>query len=234
MRRRTLSIISATALLIAVATGCARDRGTPAPAATASPEGAGATRPPVAPPLESGHAPFLSTLPAGSASPHDHGVAAEASTPLVWDAPAGWIAEPPRNPMRRAQYRLPGPGGADDGECAVFYFGAGQGGDGQGNAARWVSMFTTPDGSPVPSQVSEQKVGTRTVTRIEAKGTYHPIAMTFGGEPPPPQPGWMLLGAVVPGPDANWFFRCTGPEATVAPQKPAFDACIASVREAGS
>ena len=199
----------------------------PAPETAAAQAPAGAP----APPLESGRAPFLSALPGGG---HQHGDAGPhaGAIALVWDAPSGWIAETPRNPMRRAQYRLPGAGGAGEGECAVFYFGPGQGGDAQGNVARWVSMFTTPDGAPLKSQVSTQKVGALEVTRIEATGTYHPIASTFGGEPPPPQPGWTLLGAVVPGPDANWFFRCTGPEKTIAAQRAAFDACIASVREA--
>jgi hypothetical protein len=46
--------------------------------------------------------------------------------------------------MRRAQYKVPGPAGA--GECVVFYFGPGQGGDAQSNAERWASQFTQPGG----------------------------------------------------------------------------------------
>jgi hypothetical protein len=242
--RRSIALIAA--LVSAGAAGCARDHNVPAAptpsaapmnAADAAPAGAPAPSAPEAmpsaatapaPPLESGHAPFLSTLPAGGMTPHGAGGGAA----LAWDAPSGWIAEEPRNPMRRAQYRLAGADGAADGECAVFYFGPGQGGDAQGNVARWVTMLTTPDGRPVEGKVSTQKVGDRNVTRVEAAGTYHPMAMTFGSEPPPPQPGWILLGAVVPGPDANWFFRCAGPEKTIAKQRPAFDALIASVREA--
>ena len=243
---RSIALIAA--LVLAAAAGCARDRSVPAAAATpAAPAGAASAPPDAAPatsaseampssaaapapPLESGHAPFLSTLPAGGMSPHGGGAGAGAA--LAWDAPSGWIAEEPRNPMRRAQYRLAGAGGAADGECAVFYFGPGQGGDAQGNVSRWVTMLTTPAGRPVEGKVSEQKVGVRTVTRVEAAGTYHPMALAFGAEPPPPQPGWLLLGAVVPGPDANWFFRCAGPEKTIAQERPAFDALIASVREA--
>ena len=40
----------------------------------------------------------------------------------------------------------------------------------------------------------------------------------------------MLLGAIVPGADANWFFRCTGPEKTIAANRAAFDGFIASVK----
>src|SRR5262245_13287452 len=46
---------------------------------------------------------------------------------LTWTVPAGWTAETPSSSMRRAQYRIQGPGGPA--ECAVFYFGPGQGGD---------------------------------------------------------------------------------------------------------
>src|SRR5215510_5307663 len=67
----------------------------------------------------------------------------EGGTSVRWKAPAGWIAETPSSPMRKAQYRVPGPGG--DGECAVFYFGPGQGGDPMANAQRWAGQFKHPD-----------------------------------------------------------------------------------------
>ena len=255
MRFSSRLAAAVAALLLLGATACSRDRGEPradaapaeaarptAPAAADAPAGADGAGAPAAPAgapspsLESGHAPFLSTLPSGGGTPSGDGTPHGDAGPqagaiaLVWDAPEGWVAETPRNPMRRAQYRLPGASGAGDGECAVFYFGPGQGGDAQGNVARWVSMLTTPDGAPVPSRVAEQKVGNRTVSRVEATGTYHPVAMTFGGEAPPPQPGWMLLGAVVPGPDANWFFRCTGPEKTMQANRAAYDGLVASIK----
>jgi len=111
----------------------------------------------------------------------------------------------------------------------VFYFGPGQGGDAQANVARWASMFTTPDGRRVEANVTETQ-GERPITRIEASGTYHPTSMGFGGDPPAPRPGYMLLGAIVPGADANWFFRCTGPLRTVASRRPEFDRMLASIR----
>jgi hypothetical protein len=48
------------------------------------------------------------------------------------------------------------------------------------------------------------------------------------------QPGYMLLGAVAEGPDANWFFKLTGPEITVEAQRAAFDGMIQSLRRKGS
>ncbi|OLB41753.1 MAG: hypothetical protein AUI04_06380 [Candidatus Rokubacteria bacterium 13_2_20CM_2_64_8] len=46
---------------------------------------------------------------------------------LTWTAPSEWTKEKPSSPLRRGQYRIPGPGGPA--ECTVFYFGPGQGGD---------------------------------------------------------------------------------------------------------
>ena len=67
-----------------------------------------------------------------------------AGAALTWTMPAEWIQEPPANMMRQAQYRVPGPGG--DGQCVVYYFGAGQGGGPQANAERWADQFEQPDG----------------------------------------------------------------------------------------
>ena len=40
----------------------------------------------------------------------------------------------------------------------------------------------------------------------------------------------MLLGAIVEGPDANWFFKLTGPRETVAGQRKAFREMLASLK----
>jgi len=173
-----------------------------------------------APGLQSSHTP-IAAAPAGN-SPHGM---------LTWDTPASWTQEQPSNAMRMAQYRVPAAGGdTDGGECVVFYFGPGQGGDAPSNVSRWVSMFTTPDGGPVQGKVSEQQLGDKLVTRIEAAGTYQPTAMMMGGPPPGQKPGSMMLGAIVPGADANWFFRCIGPQKTIAANRAAFDGFIASLK----
>jgi hypothetical protein len=46
----------------------------------------------------------------------------------------------------------------------------------------------------------------------------------------PERPNYMLLGAIAQGPDANWFFRATGPRATLEAQRAAFDGLIRSLR----
>ena len=40
-----------------------------------------------------------------------------------------------------------------------------------------------------------------------------------------------LLGAVVPGPDANWFFKMTGPQATVQGQRDSFLKLLQSIQK---
>ena len=147
---------------------------------------------------------------------------------LKWTTPSDWAAEIPSSPMRLAQYRLPGPGGP--GECAVFYFGPGQGGDAKANAARWASQFRRPDGSPVGDAYRTQntKVGDVAVVLVEVTGTY--VGGMGGGPSGAERPNYMLLGAIADGPDAKWFFRATGPQPTLEAQRVAFNRMIRSLK----
>lgn len=150
---------------------------------------------------------------------------------LTWEVPKSWTAETPSSSMRRAQYRVSGEAG--DGECVVYYFGPGQGGGARANVERWAGQFTQPDGSSSLEKASirELEVAGMAVTTIEVTGAYSG-SMTMRGAPQQgPQPGQMLLGAVVEGPDANWFFKLTGPEATLSAQRDAFAAMIGSLHQ---
>jgi len=176
--------------------------------------------PPGHPPVGKGEpAPPIPAPPSGSGS---------GSQALTWTTPSGWIKERPSSPMRRAQYRIPGPGGP--GECVVFYFGPGQGGDARANAARWAGQFRRPDGSPVGDAYTtrETKVGDLTVLLVEVTGTY--VGGMGGGPVGPEQPSYMLLGAIADGPDAKWFFRAIGPRATLEAQRSAFERMIRSLK----
>ncbi|MGB5813977.1 MAG: hypothetical protein WBH85_01355 [Thermoanaerobaculia bacterium] len=151
------------------------------------------------------------------------------STSLGWTSPAGWAAETPSSSMRRAQYRVPGEAG--DAECVVFYFGPGEGGDAMANALRWADQFTQPDGrsSRELLQTSETDVGGIPVLMSEVTGTYGG-GMPMMGQPAQVLPDHMLLGAVAAGPDANWFFKLTGPQATVEAEREAFAEMIRSLK----
>jgi hypothetical protein len=146
----------------------------------------------------------------------------------MWSDPPGWVRQAPASAMRRAQYRIPGPGG--DAECVVFYFGPGQGGDAEANVARWADQFRQPDGRPSSAVLRKRTldVGGIRVLVAELTGTF--VAGMPGGPAGPDRPGYMLLGAVAAGPDANWFFKATGPKATLEAQRGAFEALIRSLR----
>jgi len=219
----TLAFTLTAALLLTAACGGRAQEGRTASASAGAGEEAPAPqeqgRAPLTPiPV---HAPAVSFEPSGSASGE-----------LTWTVPEGFIEEPPKSPMRKAQYRAPAvPGDMEDGECVVYYFGAGQGGDIKSNLDRWADQFSGP-GSDSP-KLSEVKAGGLTVSRAEVRGTYTPSPMAMGGGPEPrPKPDYMLMGAIVPGDDANWFFKCTGPAKTMEANRARFDALLASVRPA--
>jgi len=197
-----------------------------------------------APPLVSVRGDETSTLPpghppvdaAGTPPPGLPPVPEGAGTgdaALAWTAPPTWIAEKPSSSMRRAQYKVPGKAG--DGECVVFYFGPGQGGDPMSNAQRWAEQFTLADGGPAQSamKTSEIVVGGLKVFIVEVAGTYKG-GMTMTAAPAEPKPGYRLLGAVAPGPDANWYFKFTGPDATVDAQRVAFMSMVSSLKHGAS
>ena len=183
---------------------------------------------------------FASSAPEGSraaAQQMPPGVPAPAPgsgtgpTSLTWAAPKGWAAEQPSSSMRRAQYRIPGSGGA--GECVVFYFGPGQGGDAESNANRWADQFTQPDGSSARKLLKTRKLDVNGIAVLlaEVTGTYR--GGMPGGPAAPERPNYMLLGAIARGPDANWFFKATGPRATLEAQRAGFEAMVKSLKRGG-
>lgn len=192
----------------------------PAPAAPAAAAPATA-----APALPSGHPP----VGGGAAMMGGHGGAPVGVGGLTWTPPAGWTSEKPSSGMRQAQYRVSGAGG--DAECVVFYFGAGEGGDPQSNAERWAGQFTRADGKPAEVKTSPLKGAPVDVTVVEVRGTYHGGPTMNATAAPKPQPDSMLLGAIARGPDANWFFKFTGPEKTVSAQRAAFEDMLRSLRK---
>ena len=258
--RRILGSVAAIALLCALS-ACKTDKpgeepppaaptgeATPAaPAADAAPLSEVTAHAPEEGALPAGHPPLegaevpaaaagASDLPAGH-PPIAGGPQVKAPDPtsgrgtrgIVWKAPAGWVEETPSSALRRGQYRVPGPGG--DAELAIFYFGAGQGGDPTANAQRWAQQFKQPDGGDPVEVMKTQTLdlGGTKVLLVETTGTYLNTAMNPAdiGE----KPNYALLGAVVPGPDANWFFKMTGPQPTVKAQRDKFLQLLQSIQK---
>ena len=141
---------------------------------------------------------------------------------VTWDVPATWSAQPERA-MRVATYELPG-NGAAPGECAVFHFPA-TGGSVEANISRWARQF---EGSVAPT-IETREVAGLSVTLVSISGTYlapgGPMMKSTGKKP-----DYQLFGAIVPAPQGNVFFKATGPAATLAANREAFDALVASVR----
>ncbi|MCU0304128.1 MAG: hypothetical protein MUC56_08740 [Thermoanaerobaculales bacterium] len=140
------------------------------------------------------------------------------------DRPAGWVFRAPTSSMRLAEADVPGPGGPA--LLTVFFFGAGGGGGAEANLERWAGQIEADPGAGQERATFE--VDGYTVSTIAVSGTLLPSRM--GGGPTEPTPGSRLLGAVVEGPGGPWFFKITGPAATVTAAAPAFDAMLRSVR----
>jgi hypothetical protein len=127
--------------------------------------------------------------------------------------PEGWISQTPSSSMRKAQFSLAGPAG--NAELAVFNF-PGQGGSVNANIDRWIGQFSQPDGSSSKSKAKTQQkqVAGIPITILDVTGTYQGGMMPGMGASQP-QPNTRMLAAVIETPDGPWFFKLSGPAATV-------------------
>jgi hypothetical protein len=127
--------------------------------------------------------------------------------------------------MRIATYMIPvSDGDPEGGECAVFHFGSGQGGDVQSNINRWLGQF---EDAGKPLQESKEVHGLP-VTIVAVSGTYlapgGPMMQSQGKKS-----NYRLLGAIIEAPGGAVFFKLTGPSKTVTSAEKEFDALVASV-----
>jgi hypothetical protein len=129
--------------------------------------------------------------------------------------------------MRKATYTVPKAGSdAEDGELGVFFFGAGQGGSIDANVERWLHQFK--DVAPSAVKRSDRHVAGLHQHVVEVQeGNY---ASGMPGQAVAPKPGFALLSAIVEAPNGNWFFKLTGPKATVQAARAPFFALLDSVR----
>jgi hypothetical protein len=152
---------------------------------------------------------------------------ATAGGSIAWDLPAGWQEETPSSGMRMAQASIPGPGGPA--QLVVFFFGPGGGGGVEANLDRWVGQMEVAPGTEPVRETFD--AGGYRVTMLDVAGTLQPSGMGMG--PSAPQPGSRMLAAVVEGPGGPWFFKATGPDATLGPARDAFRSMLAGVRAEG-
>lgn len=168
-------------------------------------------------------------MTSASAKAHERAAiaAAAAGGDIVWTDPPSFKRSERVVPMRKATYVIPhAANDTEDGELGVFYFGPTMGGGVDANVDRWVKQF-----SDVP--IEKVKRADRTANglvehtvEIES-GTFNANSMMQG--PAKPKPNFALLGAIVEAPSGSYFFKLTGPAATVAAARGDFYKLLDSV-----
>jgi hypothetical protein len=145
---------------------------------------------------------------------------------IEWQTPKRWVTELAQG-MRLASYIVPAPrDGAENAQCAVYYFGSGQGGGVDANVERWIDEFQSPG---TPARRTREIHGLR-VSQVEVTGAYTAHAGA-PGEAVGVKSGWTLLGAIVEGPSGAVFFKLTGPRPTIAAAAKEFDGMLATLRK---
>lgn len=135
--------------------------------------------------------------------------------------------------MRAATYSVPpAAGDKEPGECAVYYFGQGQGGGVQANIDRWIGQFQQANGKPSKevAKTGKRMVHGLAVTTVDVSGTYTgmggPMAASHSA-----MPGYRMLAAIAEAPQGAVFFKFTGPAKTVAANQAAFEKLIDSLKK---
>jgi hypothetical protein len=206
-------------------------------AAEQPPASTDALLPPGHPPLPT---PTGSSASAKQASPAKPAAGLPAGHPplaspggIEFDAPPEWASKPITSPMRTAHYLLPrAEGDAEDGELIVFYFGPREGGPVEANLTRWRGMFTTREGEPLPADAGRRETfeaGGLKVTLLDIAGRYAPSPMP-GMAAKTPRDESRMIAAVVETARGPYFFKATGPAATIEAHAQSIRAALESVR----
>ncbi|MEW6250850.1 MAG: hypothetical protein AB1716_09395 [Planctomycetota bacterium] len=182
------------------------------------------------PAMPAGHPPIDPGMAAGMRPPEGE------SAKLVYDPPATWRKEPiPASSIRVDQYKLLRAAGAkEDAELAVT---TNIGGGVEGNITRWRAQFTTAEGKPIPDEAfvrQEFESHGLKITMVDLAGTYAGAMMGMGATTGGNQENYRMLAAVVDAPGGLWFFKLTGPAATVAEHRDEFVDFLKTVRVAAS
>lgn len=140
---------------------------------------------------------------------------------ITWTAPSAWTTAPNPSPIRIATLRVPRvKGDAEDAELSI----ARAGGDTDANIERWVGQFTE-SGAP---RRAKRLVHGLPVTTVAIEGTYESGMGTASGA----HKGWAMLGAIVETPGLPYFFKLTGPVATVRVARASFDEMLDTIEPA--
>jgi hypothetical protein len=133
---------------------------------------------------------------------------------LTWTAPADWAAKP-ASAMRKASFAVHGNGGVDA-DFSVTAFPGDVGGE-LANINRWRGQVQLP-----ALGADEMSAGVLRMTRNHLD--FAVVDLSGNSQ--------RIMGAIVSFGGATWFFKLTGPDATVAGAKPEFLDFLNSVRPA--
>jgi hypothetical protein len=151
--------------------------------------------------------------PAGTMA--DTAVPTASGEGLVWTAPPKWVSKP-AGAMRKATYSVPGEGA--DSDLSITAFPGDVGGELM-NVNRWRGQLALPALRPEELDAS--------VSRVEANGLKITLVeLASQGDPN----GKAMIGAIVPVNGSTWFFKLTGPGASVRSSKAAFLEFLHTVR----
>jgi hypothetical protein len=134
---------------------------------------------------------------------------------LKINVPETWKQGKPSSRLRLAQFAIPkAKGDTEDGELALFNFGAG--GGAKANIDRWVGQFHAAEREV---KVKEGALEAGRYFFVEISGTYNkPIGPPIARQTKA-TPGSRMLGVILGVEDKGiYFFKMTGPDKTVAAQ----------------
>ena len=148
-----------------------------------------------------------------------------------WSVPSRWQEQPSRT-MLVATYLIPKSVAEEEpGECAVFFFGQGQGGSVELNLQRWQNQFEAESGgSPTPAQRKTSN-NSKTVTTESLAGTYLATMGHKFQSGTVKKPNYKMLGAIAEAPRGNVFFKLTGPEKTIMGAETEFHELLNSLKK---
>jgi hypothetical protein len=140
---------------------------------------------------------------------------------LKLNVPESWKQGKPSSRLRLAQFAIPkAMGDTEDGELALFNFGAG--GGAKANIDRWVGQFQTAEREV---SVHEGALETGRYFFVEISGTYNKPSGPPITRQTKPALGYRMLGVILGVEDKGiYFFKMTGPDKTVAAQAAALRA----------
>lgn len=135
------------------------------------------------------------------------GLATAAGPGLGWRAPANWAMKP-GNGMRKGSFTITGPDGATA-DLAITAFPGDVGGE-VANVNRWRGQLSLAPLSPAEAAAA--------VTHLSANGLDIGVVDLVNTA----SPAQRMLGAMIPYQGATWFFKLTGPDSVVAPERAAY------------